>query len=50
MENHLGWNSLKNGFWFIRNNLGFVNLIFDLGFSNEVVVVGRQLKDIYLQL
>ena len=40
MENHQGWNSLKNGFCCIRNNLGFGNLI-DLGFSNEVVGGGK---------
>ena len=41
MENLQGWNSSKNGFWFIRKNLGFGNLIFDLGFSNEVVGGGK---------
>ena len=44
MENLQGWNSLKNGYWFIRENLGFGNLIFDLGFSNEVVGGGKTVK------
>ena len=35
---------MKNGFWFIRKNFAFGNLIFDLGFSNEVVGGGKTVK------
>ena len=45
MENLQGWNSLKNGYWFIRENLGFGNLIFDLGFLNDVVGGGKTVKN-----
>ena len=35
---------MKNGYWLIREILGFGNLIFDLGFSNEVVGGGKTVK------